>query len=331
MNSLAPYHSFSLQSSAQSIVFIESLDQLSKIEWTNDTWILGAGTNTIFTSNYSGSVLINQLKSLTITESDTDWLIDVAAGENWHSLVEKLVNEGIPGLENLALIPGSVGAAPVQNIGAYGVEISRYIESVQVYNFKSHEFVKMNNSDCNFEYRDSVFKQPENSHLLITSVQFKLPKHWLPVLEYPDLQSLPNDATAEMIMQHVIQVRKAKLPDPDEIPNAGSFFKNPVISSAQYQSLLSNFPDMPAFVLDKNKVKLAAGWLIDRAGLKPLRVGDAAVHQRQALVLINKGQASGADLLTLARNICNTVKEKYGVELEPEVRLLGENGLLAQL
>ncbi|RUO34429.1 UDP-N-acetylenolpyruvoylglucosamine reductase [Aliidiomarina shirensis] len=331
MNSLAKFHSFALPAEAKQIIILETLTQLPDIVWTNDTWILGAGSNTIFTSDYSGTVLVNQLLGVHIQETSTRWLIDIAAGENWHSLVLNLVEQGIFGLENLALIPGSVGAAPVQNIGAYGVEISRYIKSVQVYNFKTHEFSTMNNADCRFAYRDSIFKLTENAHLLITSVQLELPKSWQPVLDYPDLSSLPRDASAEAIMKHVINVRNAKLPDPEKLPNAGSFFKNPIVSKAYYEELLATYPDMPAFVLDKHSVKLAAGWLIDHAGLKALNVGDAAVHQRQALVLINRGRASGNDLITLARAICTRISEKYGVYLEPEVRLLGQNGLLETL
>lgn len=331
MNSLTKLHSFALPAEAKQIILLESHEQLAKIAWTNDTWILGAGTNTIFTSDYSGTVLVNQLLGIDIRETSDDWLIDVAAGENWHSLVLSLIQQGIFGLENLALIPGSVGAAPVQNIGAYGVEISQYIKSVQVYNFKTHEFTIMGNSECEFAYRDSIFKSPENAHLLITSVQLVLPKAWKPVLDYPDLALLSPESSAENVMNHVINVRNAKLPDPDEIPNAGSFFKNPIVTKAHYNELLAIYPDMPAFILNQNSVKLAAGWLIDKAGLKSFHVGDAAVHQRQALVLINNGQASGNDLISLARAIRSKVHEKYGVLLEPEVRLLGQNGLLATL
>lgn len=331
MNSLAHLHSFALPAEAKQIIILDQLSQLPDVVWTNDTWILGAGSNTIFTSDYSGTVLVNQLTGVDIQETSDSWLIDIAAGENWHLLVLNLVKQGIFGLENLALIPGSVGAAPVQNIGAYGVEISQYIKSVQVYNFKTTKFSTLSNAECGFAYRDSIFKLPEKAHLLITSVQLELPKDWQPVLNYPDLSSLSSDASAETIMKHVINVRNAKLPDPNKIPNAGSFFKNPVVSKAHYEKLLMSYPDMPAFIIDQHTVKLAAGWLIDQAGLKTLNVGDAAVHQRQALVLINKGHASGNDLITLARTICSRVSEKYGVILEPEVRLIGQNGLLDTL
>ncbi|RUO19935.1 UDP-N-acetylenolpyruvoylglucosamine reductase [Aliidiomarina iranensis] len=331
MTSLRPYHSFALPASAESMLYVDSEAQLENIIWRDDMWILGAGSNTIFVDDYAGVVLVNQLKGIQIDDIDDGWLIEVAAGENWHALVVHLIELGIPGLENLALIPGSVGAAPVQNIGAYGVEVSKYIGSVRVYDLKAHKAYTLSNAECEFAYRDSLFKQPCNAHLLITSVQFKLPKNWQPTLTYPDLNSLPPYIDAKTIMAHVISVRNAKLPDPQRIPNAGSFFKNPVVAKAHYDRLIERFPNLPAYVVDENQVKLAAGWLIDNAGLKSMKIGGAEVHQRQALVLVNKGNATGEDLLSLARAIQARVEAEYGVKLEPEVRLLGKHGLLGEL
>ncbi|MCH8502113.1 MAG: UDP-N-acetylmuramate dehydrogenase [Aliidiomarina sp.] len=321
-------HSFAVDVNAKQVIEIDSIGALQSLVWKNDTYILGEGTNTIFTEDFNGQLIINRLSGIEIKESETGWHVYAAAGENWHKLVVKLIGLGIYGSENLALIPGSVGAAPVQNIGAYGVEVATFIDRVEVYDCKLHVQTTLSHEECEFAYRDSIFKRPAHWHWFITGVHFFFPKAWQAVLGYPDLASLASDATAEQIMSHVIKIRQQKLPDPARVPNAGSFFKNPVIPQADCQRLQADFPGIPVFLQANGECKLAAAWLIDKAGLKSLSVGGAAVHERQALVLVNRNNASGADILSLAEHIQTNVRERYGVELEPEVRLLNDYGLI---
>lgn len=329
MFALQKRHTFALPTSAKELIEITDTEQLRELRYTSDTWILGEGSNTIFAADYSGQVLVNKLRGIVIEEVDNAWLVRVAAGESWHELVAKLVREGIPGFENLALIPGSVGAAPVQNIGAYGVEIATFIDSVNVYDLKHHQQFSLTNAECEFGYRNSIFKRSEHAHWLITGVQFRLPKEWFANLSYPDLAVLPQQASARDIMEHVMQVRNTKLPNPNELANAGSFFKNPIVSKQQYAALAEQHHDMPVYPVSESHVKLAAGWLIDKAGLKALRVGDIGVHSRQALVLVNHGRGTGEQLRALAGEIIREIKRIYGVDLEPEVRVLGSSGLIA--
>lgn len=321
-------HSFAIDVSAKQLIEIDSIAKLQSLQWTNDTYILGEGTNTIFTEDFNGQLLVNRMSGVKVTEVEKGWHVHAAAGENWHSLVVSLIERGIYGSENLALIPGSVGAAPVQNIGAYGVEVALFIDRVEVYDCKLHVQTELTHEECKFAYRDSIFKRPEHRHWLITGVHFFFPKAWQAVLGYPDLANLTPDATAVEIMSHVIAVRKQKLPDPAQIPNAGSFFKNPIVTEADCQRIQQAFPEVPVFIQANGQCKLAAAWLIDKAGLKSLRVGGAAVHERQALVLVNRENATGVDILTLAEQIRMQVRERYGVELEPEVRLLNDHGLI---
>lgn len=321
-------HSFAIDVFAKQLTEIRSLADLALINWSNNTYILGEGTNTIFTENFEGQLLLNRLTGIEIEETPEGWHVFAAAGENWHQLVVSLIELGIYGSENLALIPGSVGAAPVQNIGAYGVEVARFIDRVDVYDCKLHLETSLTHEECQFSYRDSLFKNPDHRQWLIIGVHFFFPKAWLPVLDYPDLATLPADATAKEIMAHVIQVRQRKLPDPQIVPNAGSFFKNPVVSNEQCQELRRKFPLMPYYQQPDGRCKVAAGWLIDQAGLKSYTVGGAGVHSQQALVLVNREHASGQDILHLAEGIQAQVKARYGIQLEAEVRLLNGTGLL---
>lgn len=321
-------HSFAIDVFAKQLTEIRSLADLALIKWSNDTYILGEGTNTIFTENFEGQLLLNRITGIEIQETREGWHVFAAAGENWHQLVVSLIEQGIYGSENLALIPGSVGAAPVQNIGAYGVEVARFIDRVDVYDCKLHVETSLSHEECQFSYRDSLFKKPDHRHWLITGVHFFFPKAWQPVLDYPDLATLPTDTTAKEILAHVIQVRQRKLPDPQRVPNAGSFFKNSVVSSAKCQQLRQKFPQLPYYEQPDGSCKLAAGWLIDQAGLKSYVVGGAGVHSQQALVLVNRDHASGQDVLQLAEGIQAQVKQRYGIQLEAEVRLLNGTGLI---
>lgn len=328
MISLQDRHSFAIDVDASHLIELTSLEQLPLIDWTPSTYLLGEGTNSIFTTDFHGQLLQNRLRYQAIEETDDAYMVSLGAGENWHQWVVQLIEKGIAGFENLALIPGSVGAAPVQNIGAYGVEVSQFIESVDIYDFVQRQMRRLTHAECRFAYRDSVFKQPGARSWCITQVNFCLPKAWQPCLDYPDLQSLEPTATATEIMQHVISVRERKLPNPAVIANAGSFFKNPVVPRSLLRQLQSRYARVPSYAIDHAHVKLAAGWLIDQAGLKSMRVGGAGVHQRQALVLVNSNNATGEDVLTLARQVQKQVQQRFSVELEPEVRLYGQNGLL---
>ena len=322
-NPLEQLHSFALPARAAEVRYLASESDLVDLTWRQSDLILGAGTNTVFPHDYPGRVLVNRFKGRNLVSDDESWLLQVGAGEDWHQLVIDLVDQDIPGLENLALIPGSVGAAPVQNIGAYGVEVSRYIRSVEGIRLKSGQPFKLAAVDCEFRYRHSIFKRPELADWLITKVEFCLPKAWQPELSYPDLASLPETSTARDVMREVIHIRQVKLPDPSVLPNAGSFFKNPVVNRQKLSQLQQQYPEIPVFKVTNDSYKVAAGWLIDQAGLKGYQIGGAAVHTQQALVLVNRAQACGADVLALARLIQQTVLDKYGLELEPEVGLPG--------
>ncbi|WP_113908146.1 UDP-N-acetylmuramate dehydrogenase [Aliidiomarina celeris] len=330
-NQLTTRHSFRLPAKALQLVEIHSEHQLEHVELGSPCLILGEGTNTLFVEDFQGQVLVNKLAGVHIVEYKHHWSVSAAGGENWHQLVLTLHARGIHGFENLALIPGTVGAAPVQNIGAYGVEVADFIKSVEFYSLCERSFQCWTAAECEFGYRSSRFKTEAEALRFITLVHFEIPKAWQPVLSYGELQQLATPAKAATLLKAIIQIRSAKLPDPTQLPNAGSFFKNPTVSNAQAEALKAKFPAMPIFPIGDKHAKLAAGWLIEHAGLKALHVGAAAVHKQQALVLVNHGGATGEQVLKLAADIQRCVLERYGVELEPEARLIGRNGLLSSL
>lgn len=300
--------------------------QLSQIERASFL-ILGEGSNVLFMENFNGTVVINRLKGVEIYEGTECWKIHVGAGENWHQLVKSTLEKGIPGLENLALIPGTVGSAPIQNIGAYGVEFKDACEYVDVLNLRSGDTERLHRDECQFAYRDSIFKHHYQSGYAIVAVGLKLDKHWKPVLTYGELKTLnPATINAWEVFNAVCKMRQSKLPDPAVIGNVGSFFKNPVISHEKATGLLSRFPDMPHYPQASGEVKVAAGWLIDQCQLKGFKVGGAAVHQQQALVLINVDNATPQDVVALAKTVRLQVGEKFEVWLEPEVRFIQARG-----
>ncbi len=321
-------HSFRLPATCRELIEITDESQLASLNWSADTLILGEGTNTLFVGNFDGRVLVNKLRGVSITETKQDYMVSARAGENWHQLVLYLNRNNVFGLENLALIPGTVGAAPVQNIGAYGVEVGTFIDSVSGWDLIKKEPIRWSNHDCEFDYRMSKFKRSEWRHIFITSVHFRLSKVWQAVLNYKELSNLPTQVSAYDLMQRVIDVRQQKLPDPQELANAGSFFKNPIVSQQQAQELTALYTHLPVYPQADGRVKIAAGWLIEQAGLKGVQCGGAAVHKNQALVLVNQGGATGKDVQTLAQTIQQTVFERYGVKLEPEVRLINTHGLV---
>ena len=288
--------------------------------------VLGGGSNILFTRNFDGCVLKVEIPGLQREDHGAFSLVSVGAGENWHAIVERLVDDDVPGLENLALIPGSVGAAPIQNIGAYGVELAERFHSLQTLSIDSGLLQTLNSEDCRFGYRDSVFKH-EPGLRLIVSVTFALLRDWNPVTGYADVENelrrrqisgpKPRD-----VFDAVVAIRKRKLPDPALIGNAGSFFKNPVVSRQQRTELIERHPSLVSYDIGGGRYKLAAGWLIDACGMKGAVRGRAAVFERQALVLVNLGGATGAEVLALAREVQDVVRVRFGIELEPEPRIV---------
>lgn len=327
MRDLSNLHTFRLPAECFDFVEVTSADNLMTLEPQEPWYLLGEGSNTAFIEDFQGTVIHNALKGVQVDELPEYTRVTVAGGENWHELVSQLRSMDINGLENLALIPGSVGAAPVQNIGAYGVEVSQFIELVTAWDVEKRHWAYFTPSDCEFGYRDSIFKQTPG-RWFITEVSFLMPKKWHPVTHYAPLNELPEPVTAQAIFDKVIETRRQKLPDPTVTPNAGSFFKNPVVSIEHLKALEPKLPGVVSYPVSDSSVKLAAGWLIDNLGLKSLSVGNVGVNPKQALVLVNNGQARGAELLALAQEIQDRVYDVTGVELEPEVRLVGAQGLI---
>jgi UDP-N-acetylmuramate dehydrogenase len=287
-------------------------------------FVLGGGSNVVFTRDPQALVVKVEVRGRRLVAERPDaWIVEAGAGENWHEFVAWTLDQGWPGLENLALIPGSVGAAPVQNIGAYGVELKDRFESLDVVDLVTGRSVMLDGPRCHFGYRDSVFKNALAGKSVITRVRFKLPRPWQPVLGYLDLERKMHDSgitapDARTVFDWVCAIRRAKLPDPALVGNAGSFFKNPVVSAEQCRDIIGRDPQVVHYPLPDGTVKLAAGWLIDACGWKGKSVGRAAVYDKQALVLVNRGGASGAEVVTLARAIQESVYGRFGIRLEPE-------------
>jgi UDP-N-acetylmuramate dehydrogenase len=290
--------------------------------------ILGGGSNTVLTRGGDALVLLIEVAGRRIVETRHDaWIVEAGAGESWHELVRWTLDQGLPGLENLALIPGTVGASPVQNIGAYGVELADRFESLDAVDLVTGRGVTLDRRACRFGYRDSVFKQTGFGGLagksVITRVRFRLPRPWEPVLDYVDLarqraETGITDPDPRTVFDWVCAIRRAKLPDPARIGNVGSFFKNPVITPDQCRDIIGRDPHLVHYPMPDGNFKLAAGWLIDACGWKGKSIGRAGVYERHSLVLVNRGGASGAEVLTLARAIQESVYGRFGIRLEPE-------------
>lgn len=324
---LKSYHTFGLDQTCQYLAVIESVDDLIVLhqseEWADrPKLMLGKGSNVLFTEPYQGLVMVNRLLGIEHRQDADFHYLHVAGGEDWPSLVEWSIRQGLPGLENLALIPGCAGSAPIQNIGAYGIEFKAVCHYVDYLCLESFTIKRLSVSDCQFGYRDSIFKQDLCGKALVVAVGLRLSKDWKPLLSYGPLQALPSTCTAEDIYYTVCQVRKDKLPDPTVVGNAGSFFKNPVIDQTSFETLKKQYPNLVAYPTEQG-VKLAAGWLIEQAGLKGYTLGGAQVHPKQALVIINKNRATAEDIITLAKQICKTVYDQFNVYLEHEVRFIG--------
>lgn len=328
MNQKIP-NTFALDVYANQVETAETVEQLMQV-WKNNTdsqpiMIIGQGSNTLFTENFAGTIIVNRIKGLTITETPTHWHLKVGAGEYWHDLVANTINQNIPGLENLALIPGCVGSAPIQNIGAYGIEFQKVADYVELLEFATGKIIRV--TDGQYGYRESIFKQKYADGYAVVYVGIKLPKHWSPVLTYGELRNFdPESVTPKMIFDKVCEIRRSKLPDPNVLGNGGSFFKNPVVDKKFADKLLEKYSTMPIYPQANGQIKLAAGWLIDQCGLKGYQIGGAAVHQQQALVLVNKDNATAQDVVALARYIISVVLQKFSVHLSPEIRFMGATG-----
>ncbi|MBS0309679.1 MAG: UDP-N-acetylmuramate dehydrogenase [Proteobacteria bacterium] len=328
-HSLREHNTFGIAARAQCFLEVVAADMLLKINGDDDLralprLILGGGSNILLTGDFPGLVLHMAMKGMAAVGEDEETVyVRAAAGENWHAFVQWTLAQGYGGLENLSLIPGSVGAAPIQNIGAYGAEIKDVLHAVTVFDFTTGVTSNLDNAACEFAYRDSVFKRRLHGKVAILDVTFALPKRWQANLRYADVaQELAAHQiaapTPQQVSDAVIAIRTRKLPDPLAIGNAGSFFKNPVVSAAVRNTLLAQYPALPAYAQPDGSVKLAAGWLIDQCGWKGRRVGAAGVYEKQALVLVNHGGASGEDIARLARQIQDDVLARFGVQLEPE-------------
>jgi len=331
--SLKPYNSLSVPAVAGVLTVVSSIAELkAAVQLASDkSWsvlVLGEGSNTVLKSDYEGLVIVNRLLGSTVLESNDEFVrLEVAAGENWHELVESCTRKGWFGLENLALIPGAVGAAPIQNIGAYGVEVCNTLVEVEYLDLDTMVLCRLDNEACEFAYRDSVFKRELADRAVITSVGFVLSKQANCNLTYPALAERVSENSAYAdpptpfdVFNAVCEIRRAKLPLPSTIPNVGSFFKNPVISAEAHEGLLKKYPSLVSFTVS-NGVKLAAGWLIETAGWKNKSLNGVCVHHDHALVIVNPEHSTGSEVIEFAAEIQKSVLLKFGITLEIEPRI----------
>jgi UDP-N-acetylmuramate dehydrogenase len=330
--SLKPLNTFGFDVSARFFVRAGSIEDLKKaLAWAKENGqeilILGGGSNVLLTGDFAGLVIRVELKGIAKILEDSNHLwVKAGAGEVWHDLVSFAIAQGWAGIENLSLIPGTVGASPMQNIGAYGVEIKDVFDSLEALNRKTLELETFSAEDCHFGYRESVFKNTLKDQYIICSVTFRLSKQPTFHIEYGAIQDTlkakgVTKLSIEEVSKAVIDIRRSKLPDPTVIGNAGSFFKNPTISANQFELLREKFPTIPGYP-NAEGVKVPAGWLIEQAGWKGQREGEVGVHTNQALVLVNYGKGSGSDIKVLAEKIMKSVREKFGIELHPEVNFV---------
>jgi len=328
--SLKPYNTFGIDVKADSFVEVGTRDELISIlsDNTEPLLVLGEGSNLLFTKNFNGLAVKMNVKGIELIKEDKDFVyLKVGAGEAWHQFVLYCVEHNYAGIENMSLIPGTVGASPIQNIGAYGVEVKDVIDEVEVIDRKEHLIKCFSNKECNFGYRSSVFKTTEKDNYIIISVTYRLSKNGNINTTYGAIESeLKNmdviQPTIKDISNAVINIRNSKLPDPKKIGNSGSFFKNPVISFLKKKELLSKFPSMPHYLQKNGDFKIAAGWLIEQAGWKGKRINDYGVHANQALVLVNYGGATGSEIYKLSEDIISSIKQQFDIELEREVNII---------
>ena len=329
--SLLPFNTFRIDVKARYFSTFSNIDELSELIGQKSrltTLILGGGSNILFTKDYAGVVLKNEIKGIELQHEDADHVyVKVGAGENWHQFVLHCIHHNWAGVENLSLIPGNVGASPIQNIGAYGVELDDVFWSLEAFHLSERKIHTFTATDCEFGYRDSVFKNQFKNEFAILSVTFQLKKKPIYHISYgaitEELEKMGvKDLSIKAVSQAVINIRSSKLPDPQKIANAGSFFKNPEVPTEKYETFKLQFPNIVAYPLAKGNVKLAAGWMIEQAGWKGYRKGDAGCHAKQALVLVNYGNATGKEIYDLSEEILQSVKNKFGVALEREVNII---------
>ena len=330
--SLKSFNTFGIEAKAKNFVAVHSLDELKTVlaeHAAEPKFILGGGSNMLLTQDIEALVIHIDLKGKRIVKEDDDFVwVESMAGENWHEFVLWTIDQNFGGLENMSLIPGNVGTTPVQNIGAYGTEIKDTFVSCDAMKIDDQTMRTFSKEDCRFGYRESIFKQEAKNQYIITSVVFKLTKH------NHKINTSYGDITKELALQNVtvptlkdvsnavIAIRQSKLPDPKILGNSGSFFKNPVISRSHFEKVQAQFPEIKFFEVSPTEVKVPAGWLIEQAGYKGFRKGDAGVHKNQALVLVNYGSATGQDILALSREVQQAVFDKYSIAIEAEVNVI---------
>ena len=328
---LKAYNTFSIDAKAKffnSFSFVEELEEKLMMYSEYPILILGGGSNILFTKDYDGAVLKNEIKGIELQHEDADHVyVKVGSGENWHQFVLHCIDHNWAGVENLSLIPGNVGASPIQNIGAYGVELDDVFWSLEAFHLDERRIHTFTREDCEFGYRSSIFKERYKDQFAIISVTFQLKKKPIFHTDYgaiaEELEKMRvKDLSIQAVSQAVINIRSSKLPDPQKIANAGSFFKNPEVPTEKYETLKLRFPNIVAYPLAKGTVKLAAGWMIEQCGWKGYRKGDAGCHAKQALVLVNYGNATGKEIYDLSEEILQSVKNKFDVVLEREVNII---------
>ena len=330
--SLKKYNTFGIDAKAKEFVAVHSVNELTSVLIENKSkskFILGGGSNMLLTKDIDALVIHVDLKGKKVIKEDDDFVwVESQAGENWHEFVLWTIDQNLGGLENMSLIPGNVGTTPVQNIGAYGTEIKDTFVSCEAMKIDTQEMKTFSKDDCHFGYRESVFKHDVKDQYIITSVVFKLTKR------HHKINTSYGDITKELEKQNVITptlkdvsnaviaIRQSKLPDPKELGNSGSFFKNPIILKSEYDKIHTLHPEMPHYVISETQVKVPAGWLIERAGFKGKRFGDAGIHKNQALVLVNYGNATGPEILNVSKDIQATVLKEFGIVIEAEVNVI---------
>ncbi len=328
---LKPYNTFGIDAHARRFVAVESVDELKSVLAENRNekiFVLGGGSNMLLTQDVDALVIHVNLKGKRIVREDDDYVwVEAQAGENWHEFVLHTIGNGFGGLENMSLIPGNVGTTPIQNIGAYGTEIKDTFVSCEALDRQTLEMRTFSREECKFGYRESIFKNEVKDRYIITSVTLKLTKRNHKInTAYGDIKSELHkhditEPTLKDVSNAVIAIRRSKLPDPKELGNSGSFFKNPIILKSEFETISPNFPEMPHYTVSETEVKVPAGWLIEQSGLKGKRFGNAGIHKNQALVLVNYGGASGHEILEVSQIVRQTVFEKFGIKIEAEVNV----------
>lgn len=330
--SLKKYNTFGIEAKAKQFISVHSVSELKTVLAENPTekkFILGGGSNMLLTQDIEALVIHIDLKGKKIIDENEDFVwVESQAGENWHEFVLWTIDQNLGGLENMSLIPGNVGTTPVQNIGAYGAEIKDHFVSCQAMAIANQDLKNFNTAECHFGYRESIFKNEVKDQYIITSVVFKLTKRnhkintsYGDILGELEKNNIQNPSLKE-VSNAVIAIRQSKLPDPKELGNSGSFFKNPIIPKTDFEKIHQQFPDMKYFEVSESEVKVPAGWLIEQAGFKGKRFGDAGIHKNQALVLVNYGNATGQEILAVSKNIQETVYATFGIHIEAEVNVI---------